>query len=164
MWPGLKTQSEGRFPFIKVDWRKVATRKFWQSRNGRPSAGSTGPWSSARTDTGDEAHYSCRCQSSRFIILSSTAAKLAPRVSKWVGSSEGDDRKEPEGLSWHPSKCSIKGKQREHCNFFCFKFKEHKESHNNVNLAYHCDGQKGCELDLYTPATLFDFYRNYSFR
>lgn len=111
----------------------------------------------------DETHYSCRCQSSRFIILSSTAAKLAPRVSKWVGSSEGDDRKEPEGLSWHPSKCSIKGKQREHCNF-CFKFKEHKESHNNVNFVYHWDGQKGCELDLYTPLTLFDFYRNYSFR
>lgn len=108
---------EGIFPFIKVDWKKVATRRFWQLRTGRPCPGSSGPWNPARADTRDESLYSCRCQGSRCIIQSLTDAKLAPWVPKWVGSSEGDDRKEPEGLLWLFSKYNIKEKLRERCNF-----------------------------------------------
>lgn len=116
---GPRDYTEGVFCFIKVDWRKVATKRFSQPRDGRPCPGRSGPWSPARVDTRVDSPHSCRCQSSRCMIHSMTAAKSAPWVPKWVGSSAGDDRKELEGLLWLLSKCSIKGKPREHYNFLC---------------------------------------------
>lgn len=117
MWHGLRERTEGILHFTKVDWMIVATRRFWHCRNGWRYSGRTGPWNPARAGSRDEFHYSHRCQGSRCIILSLTAAKLASWVSKWIDSSEGSDRKKSDRLSQFCSKYSIKEKPRKHCNF-----------------------------------------------
>lgn len=89
---------KGTFPCIKVDWKKVATRRFWQPRNWWPCLGSSGLGAQARAgQVGDESHQQLQMPRPVFTNPKSlTAAKLAPECLNVLALLEGDDRKEPE--------------------------------------------------------------------